>query len=91
MKSYITILLVSIFIFSCTQQDTKETTLLDFVPNNPSVVIYTPSITDLQNDLKENTLLKEFKNTKTYKGVQQSFQFSENLKSENPALISFSK
>ena len=91
MKSYITILLVSIFIFSCTQQDTKETTLLDFVPNNPSVVIYTPSITNLQNDLKENTLLREFKNTKTYKDVQQSFQFTKNLKSENPALISFSK
>lgn len=91
MKSYITILLVSTFIFSCTQQDTKETTLLDFIPNNPSVVIYTPSITDLQNDLKENTLLKEFKNTKTYKDAQQSFQFSKNLKSESPALISFSK
>jgi hypothetical protein len=91
MKSYITLLLVSIFIFSCTQQDTKETTLLDFVPNNPSVVIYTPSITDLQNDLKDNTLLKEFKNTDTYKSTQQGFQFFKSLKSDNPVLISFSK
>ena len=91
MKSYITLLFVSIFIFSCTQQDTKETTLLDFVPNNPSVVIHTPNIIDLQNDLTDNTLLKEFKNTDTYKNIQQDFQFFKALKSDNPALISYSK
>lgn len=91
MKSYITILLVSIFIFSCTQQKTKETTLLDFVPNNPSVVIHTPSIQELQQELKENSLLKEFKNTDTYKEIQNDFQFCNNLKSENPAVISYAK
>ena len=91
MKSYFTLLFVSIFIFSCTQQDTKETTLLDFVPNNPSVVIHTPNILDLQNDLTDNTLLKEFKNTDTYKNIQQDFQFFKALKSDNPALISYSK
>jgi hypothetical protein len=91
MKLYITILFVSIFIFSCTKQETKETTLLDFIPNNPSIVIHTPSIQDLQEELGANSFLNKFKKTKTYKSVQQDFQFCNNLKSNNPVLVSYAK
>lgn len=91
MKPFTTILFIVVFIFSCTQEKTKETTLLDFVPNNPSVVISTPSIKELQNDLKENSFLNEFKNTTTYTTIQQNFKFCDSLKSKNPAIISFAK
>lgn len=91
MKSYITILLVSIFILSCTKQETRETTLLDFVPNNPSVVIHTPNISELKEHIKENSFLSQFKTTQTYQNIERDFQFCKDLKSDNPALISYAK
>lgn len=91
MKSYITLLFAVFFLVSCTKQDVKETTLLDFTPNNPSVVIYTPSIHELQEELESNSFLSKFKNTKTYSGIAKEFQFLKNLKSDNPALISYAK
>ncbi|MGB0897402.1 MAG: hypothetical protein ACPGU9_09185 [Flavobacteriaceae bacterium] len=91
MKSYFTLFLVSIFILSCTTQEIRETTLLDFTANNPSVIIHSPSIDELQNQIKENSFLTEFKHTNTYKSIANDFQFCNNLKSNNPVVISYAK
>lgn len=91
MKFYIAILFVLLSIFACTEPEAKETSLLSFIPNNPSAVIHTPNIQHIQDHLKENSFFNEFKNTSTYKSIQHDFMFCNNIKSDNPALISYAK
>ncbi len=89
MKKKILILLLSIVVFSCKKEVQKKTHLLDFIPNNPTAIIYANSIDELQNSLIKNDFLQQYKNTKTYKKVQSSFKFLEEIESENEILISY--
>lgn len=91
MKPLYLLLLSTILFFSCIKENTKETSLLDFVPNNPSVILHTPSINQLQEELKGNLFLKEFENTITYKEIKSDFQFITDLKSENSMILSYAK
>lgn len=63
--------------------------LVDFIPNNPSVIIHAKSIEYLQNSLLENDFLIEFKNTNTFKKLKKDFDFLNRIESDNEVLISY--
>ena len=91
MKPIIALLFVSILTISCTKKESRTTTLLDYIPNNPSVVLHAKNITTLTKELNESELIKQFNNTKTYKKVKHDFQFLNSIESDNSIIISYAE
>lgn len=87
---YVSILALFVLSFvSCKKDTIKQSTLIDFIPNNPSVIISASSINDLSEQLDQNDLIQQFNNTNTYKELQQQFSFCKTIKSNNELLISY--
>ncbi len=91
MKPIIALLFVSILTISCTKKESRTTTLLDYIPNNPSVVLHAKNIATLTKELNESELIKQFNNTKTYKKVKHDFQFLNSIESDNSIIISYAE
>ncbi len=89
MKKLIVVLLLFVLALSCKKDIKKETHLIDFIPNNPTAVIYASSINNLQDNLLQNEFFQQYKATKTYQEVQENFQFLDSIKSANEVLISY--
>lgn len=87
---YVSILTLIVLSFiSCKKDTIKQSTLIDFIPNNPSIIISSSSINDLNDQLEQNGLIQQFNSTNTYKELQQQFSFCKEIKSTNEILISY--
>lgn len=85
----ILLIVLTFLLFSCKKDVEKTSDLVDFIPNNPAVIIQSESISSLQNTLLENELLQEFKNTKIFKKLKLDFEFLNAIESDQEVLISY--
>ena len=63
MKPFFLLLTVLFSLFSCSKKNINTDTLIDFSPNNPSVIISAPNMNTLQKELSENLFIKSFNKT----------------------------
>jgi len=89
MKNFLVVLIASVLIISCKKEIKKQANLLDFIPNNPTAVIYSNSISELQNQFSENEFLSNFEHTETYSSIKKEYQFLSNITSDNNVIISY--
>ncbi len=89
MKHLSILLIILASITSCSKEETKSHNLTSFIPNNPTLIISAPSINKLHDDISENSFIKTFNTTNTFKKLQKDFSFLKNIDSENPLLISY--
>jgi len=89
MKPFFLLLTVLFSLFSCSKKNINTDTLIDFSPNNPSVIISAPNMNTLQKELSENLFIKSFNKTTTYQNLKSDFSFCTDIISNNPILISY--
>jgi hypothetical protein len=83
--------LLLFIILSCTNTSNKRANLLDFVPDNSSLILKARNIESLQNSINNNELIQQFSNFKAYKSLEHKFENLNALKTNTPLLICFSK
>ncbi len=93
------LLIVVASLISCNSDSTNTGSLIDFVPENAALVLKFNSLSDLQNDLKQNEVVKKLlgesgKNS-SYKLSQMLFSKEDNLlkalKPVSESILSFNK
>ena len=89
-KKTLLLLLITLTCISCKEEVRREQPLIEYLPNNPSVVISANSIENLSSTLQKNALLSTFKNTATYNKLSTQFSFCTQIESNNELLLSFS-
>jgi len=80
---------VLVILFSCKKEVKRESQLIDFVPNNPTAVIVSKSIANLQHETADNEFLKTFKNTNTYEHIQKRYAVLNEISSQNEILVGY--
>lgn len=87
----ISLTLLLLITLSCTNTRKKRTNLIDFIPENSTVVIKARTIESLQNSISNNELIQEFSKSKTYNNLERKFENLNLFKSNNPLLVCLSQ
>jgi len=87
------LLLLVISLVSCIKDSSKKNSsnLFSFLPNNPSVIVHSNSLEELNSFVSENELIQQFSSTKSYTDLASQFTFTKELDPNNELLIGFSK
>lgn len=82
-------MLVSLFIaiWSCKEQPNKTGTLMDFAPQNSSVVLKISNWNTLQDDIESNSLLSKFNKTSPYSFFSQKAPLLKHLRPSSQSLL----
>lgn len=83
------LLLLFIAIWSCDEQPTKTGTLLDFVPENTSVVLKISNWNTLQDDIDNSSLLTMLNKTSPYLFISEKAPFLKHLRPNSESLLCF--
>src|SRR5690554_5218445 len=85
------LLLLFISFLSCEQAPQKTGTLMDFVPEEASVVLKISNWEGLQADIKNNSLLSEFDKTIPYLYFSEEAPLLKNLHPNSQSLLCINK
>ncbi|APY11489.1 ribonuclease HII [Seonamhaeicola sp. S2-3] len=91
MKPYFLALLFLISLQSCSNLKTKRVELIDFVPENSSVIIKTSNFESLKNTISNNDVLQEISKSSTYKNLEKTLENSSLINPLGNVLLCFSK
>ncbi|MDO6761340.1 ribonuclease HII [Tamlana sp. 2_MG-2023] len=83
--------LLLIFLISCTDVNTKRSELLDFAPNNTSIIIKTSRIDGVKSGITNNDFLKQLSKTSAYKGLESKLENLTYFKPTSDFLICLSE
>lgn len=87
---YIGFTLLLFVVFSCSNIEKNRTYLIDFVPEDASVIIKTTNLEDLKSSIKNSDFLNKFSNTSAYKNLEEKLENLKLLKPNGELLICFS-
>jgi hypothetical protein len=76
---------------SCDKTPPKTGTLMDFVPENASVVFKISNFENLQADIEANSLLSKFEKTTPYSFFSEKKALLKNLSPTSPSLLCINK
>src|SRR5690606_28993645 len=76
---------------ACNQTPPKTGTLMDFVPENASVVFKISDFENLQADIENNSLLSKFGKTSPYSFFTEKKDLLKNLHPSSPSLLCINK
>lgn len=91
MKPYFLALLFLISLQSCSNLKTKRVELIDFVPEQSSIIIKTSNFESLKNTISNNDVLQKISKTNTYKNLEKTLKNSSLINPSGNVLICFSK
>ncbi|CAH8285387.1 hypothetical protein EV196_10116 [Mariniflexile fucanivorans] len=77
-------------VFSCSNVEKNRTNLIDFVPNNASIIIKTSNLEDLKSSIKNSDFLNKFSKTSAFKNLETKLENLKLLKPNGELLICFS-
>lgn len=77
-------------VFSCSNIEKKRIQLIDFVPQNTSIIIKTSNLEDLTSSIKNSDFLNKLSNTSAYKNLENKLENLKLLKPNGELLICFS-
>ena len=83
--------LLLITAFSCSNTITKRVNIIDFVPENTSIIIRTTNVEDLKSSINNSDFLDKFSKTRAYKNLESKLDNLKLLKPNGELLICFSK
>ncbi len=83
--------LLFILLLNCSNKNPKPTALIDFAPENATIIIKTSSFESLKNTISNNDFLQKLSKSNSYKNLEQSLNTLSLLKSNNDVLVCFSK
>ena len=83
--------LLAIVTFSCSNTVTKRVNIIDFVPENTSIIIRTTNVEDLKSSINNSDFLDKFSKTHAYKNLESKLENLKLLKPNSELLICFSK
>ncbi|WP_027137635.1 RNA polymerase beta'' subunit family protein [Gaetbulibacter saemankumensis] len=81
--------LLFILAISCTNTSPNRIYLVDYIPENTSVIIKSSNIEDLKSSIKNSDFIKTFSKTNAYKNLDSSLQNIKLLKPSGDLLICF--
>ncbi|MGK0254793.1 MAG: hypothetical protein ACI9OE_002304 [Mariniflexile sp.] len=82
--------LLLIVSFSCSNTITDRVNLIDFVPENASIIIKTSNLEDLKSSLNNSDFLQKFSKMGSYKTLESKLNNLGLLKADGDVLICFS-
>jgi len=75
------------FLFSCTQKEESSTSLIQYIPENTSIVIKINDLTSLKNNLTNTPLITKLKKTDLYTSVSKKIKTLEFVKPTSTSLL----
>lgn len=81
------LLLLFTALWSCDKQPNKTGTLMDFAPQNASVVLKISNWNTLQDDIENSSLLSKFNNTTPYLFISKKAPLLKHLKPNSKSLL----
>lgn len=76
---------------SCSNKNTTRTKLIDFIPENASVVLKTSNIESLKSAIQNNDFINKLSKSKSYNSVERKLEALSLLHPESELLICFSE
>ena len=83
--------LLFLLIVSCSQQQKKASSLLDFIPQNAAVIIKINNLNGFKSDLKNNDFLAATESFEVYKSILKDIEHLNIVTSESESLLAFSE
>ncbi|WP_299549474.1 ribonuclease HII [Seonamhaeicola sp.] len=91
MRPYFFALLLLFTLYNCSNHTTQRTELIDFAPENSSVIVKTSNLESLKNAISNNDVLQKISKSNTYKNLESTLENSSLIKPSGDVLICFSK
>ncbi|AJR02320.1 hypothetical protein [Siansivirga zeaxanthinifaciens] len=88
---FICFALLTILAFSCSNSNTERINLIDFVPENSSVIVKTTNVETLKSSLNNSDFLQKFTNAPGTKLLKTQLKNLSLIKSKGDLLLCFSK
>jgi hypothetical protein len=82
--------LIAIIFFSCSNNRTNRVNLVDFIPENTSIIIKSTNIEGLKSSIHNSDFLRKISKKKSYEHLENKFEGLSYLKPSNDILICFS-
>ncbi|MFD0989037.1 ribonuclease HII [Mariniflexile jejuense] len=82
--------LLAFIIFSCSTTVAKRTNLIDFVPENATIIIKTSNLEELKSSIKNSDFLSKFSKTTAYQNLESKLENLKLFKPNGEMLICFS-
>lgn len=82
--------LLFILVFNCSKADKNKSGLIDFVPENTSIIIKTSHLEGLKNSINNSDFLQKLSPSKSYKRLKKKLEVLSHLKPKSNLLICFS-
>ncbi|WP_077398806.1 hypothetical protein [Cellulophaga omnivescoria] len=89
MKLKIVIALLIICCFSCTSKQQTKTHILDYLPNNSSVILKINDYNSLSSNIKNNQVLNTLMNSHKFKTFKEASKILNHLQPNNKGLLTF--
>ncbi|ULC59139.1 DUF3352 domain-containing protein [Flaviramulus sp. BrNp1-15] len=83
--------LITFLFFCCNNTKTKRVKLIDFVPENTSVIIKSTNIEDLKSSINNNDFLQSILKANSFKTIENKLEILSYLNPTDEILICFSK
>lgn len=84
---FLFVALAALFFVSCNYNNTERLELIDFVPENASVIIKSSNLDGLKNSLKNNDFLNKLSTTNSYHSLEDKLNSISYLNPKNEVLI----
>lgn len=91
MKSQVLIALIVLFVFGCANDKKTSTPLLNYIPENTSILIKINNMESFKNRLQENDFLSEIKTSNIYKSVSKKIKHLDYLNPKSESILAFSE
>ena len=83
--------LILLFCFSCAKQDYKELPLLQYVPENASLIIKINDFQKFKETIKSHSFLADLKSSKVVKEIIQTTSYLNYISSKSEGLLTFTE
>ena len=90
MKGIFYFILITFLVTSCSI-DKKSSSLSDFIPENPSIILKISNIESLKSNINNNNFLQELSESTSYKSISSRMEVLNHLKTNNDVLLCFEK
>lgn len=87
---FLYLILLAFIVFSCSTTVTKRTNLIDFVPENATIIIKTSNLEELKSSINNSDFLNKFSKTTAYQNLESKLENLKLLKPNGEMLICFS-
>ena len=91
MNSRFIIGLLFLLVVGCSQQQKKASSLLDFIPQNASIVVKINNLNGFRSDLNSNDFLTQLESFGAYKSVLDELKLLDKITTETESLLAFSE